>query len=96
MPKFIGREISVTVGGEVKAPVSFRLGRKEYVIAEVVDSWFDHGFGSQAGRKRWWQRRHRNYYHVKTTEGDVYEIYYDRGVNLEHPELKKWFLTRQF
>jgi hypothetical protein len=33
---------------------------------------------------------------VKTTEGDVYEIYYDRGVNLEHPELKKWFLTRQF
>jgi hypothetical protein len=32
---------------------------------------------------------------VKTTEGEIFEIYYDRGTSLEHPERKKWYLTRQ-
>ena len=71
VPKFIGREIKVTVSG-------------------------DYGFGmSQLRRTKWWQRHHRNYYRVKTTQGEVFEIYYDRGTKLEHPERKKWFLYRQ-
>ena len=94
--QFIGRDIKVTTGGEVNTPVSFRLGDKEYEIAEILESWPDYGFGRiNPGRKQWWQRRHRNYYHVKTTGGDVYEIYHDRGINLKHPEHRKWFLTRK-
>jgi hypothetical protein len=94
--EFIGRDISVTVSGEVKTPVSFKLGKKEYIIDEILDSWPDYGFGRATSvRKRWIQRHHRNYYHVKTTEGEVYEIYYDRGTNLKNPEHKKWFLTRK-
>ena len=94
--RYFGRQLEVATGGEVKVPVSFRLDDREYVIAEVLESWPDHGFGkSSAGRKRWWQRHHRNYFRVKTTEGEIYEIYYDRGTSLSHPELKKWFLTRQ-
>jgi len=97
MPEyFFGRQIEVTTGGDVKVPVSFRLDDREYMIAEILESWPDHGFGnSSSGRKRWWQRHHRNYYRVKTTGGEVYEIYYDRGTSLSHPELKKWFLTRR-
>jgi hypothetical protein len=97
MPQqFIGRDIRVMVAGELKTPVSFTLDKREYSIAEILDSWQDYGFGRiNPGRKRWWQRRHRNYYHVKTTDGEVYEIYYDRGITLEHPELKKWFLTKK-
>ena len=95
-PQFIGQDIEVTVSGEVKTPVSFKLGKREYIISEIIDYWPDYGFGRiHTGRKRWWQRRHRNYYHVKTTEGEIYEIYYDRGINLKNPEHKKWFLTRQ-
>ena len=96
MPQyFFGRQIEVTTGGDVRVPVSFRLDEYEYVIAEILESWPDHGFGkSSAGRKRWWQRHHRNYFRVKTNEGEIYEIYYDRGTSLSHPELKKWFLTR--
>ena len=94
--EFIGRDISVTVGGEVKTPVLFRLDKKEYVIDEILDSWPDYGFSrTNSSTKKWWQRRHRNYYHVKTTEGEVYEIYYDRGTSLKNPEHKKWFLTRK-
>lgn len=95
-PQFFGREIEVTVSGEVKVPAVFRLDKQQYVIAEILESWPDYGFGSNTlRRKRWWQRHHRNYYRVKTTTGEVFEIYYDRGINLSHPELKKWILTRR-
>ena len=94
--RYFGRKIEVVTGGEVKVPVSFRLDDRDYVITEVLESWPDYGFGkSAAGRKRWWQRHHRNYYRVKTANGEVYEIYYDRGISLKHPELKKWFLTQR-
>ena len=96
VPQFISQEIEVKVSGEVKSPVSFRLGEQEYVISEIIESWPDYGFGrSTSGRKRWWQRHHRNYYRVKTTQGETFEIYYDRGTSLSHPERKKWFLSRQ-
>ena len=95
-PQFFGQEIEVTVCGEVKVPASFRLGDREYIISDVIEAWHDYGFGRSSLRsRRWWQRRHRNYYRVKTTHGEVFEIYYDRGANLEHPERKKWFLYRQ-
>ncbi len=95
-PQFFGREIEVTVSGEVKIPASFRLGEQEYVISEIIEAWSDHGFGrSPLRRKRWLQRHHRNYYRVKTTQGEIFEIYYDRGTSLKHPERKKWFLYRQ-
>lgn len=92
-PQFIGREIQVTTGGELKAPIAFTLGAQTYTISEIILAWSDHGFGpSAAGRKkRWWQRRHRNYYRVKTSQGEVFEIYFDRGANLKHPELRKWY-----
>jgi len=93
--RFFGREIAVTTAGEVKAPVSFTFDGREYRVAEVLEAWPDHGFGRMAGRKHWWQRHHRNYYRVLTTGGEAYEIYYDRGVSLKHPEFKKWYLTRR-
>jgi hypothetical protein len=95
-PQFFSKEIEVTLGGEFRAPLSFRLGTEEYVISDILETWSDYGFGlSPLRRGRWWQRRHRNYYRVKTNQGEVFEIYYDRGTSLEHPEQKKWFLSRQ-
>ena len=94
--KFIGKDIEVTTGGDIKVPVSFRLDDCQYIIDDILEQWPDYGYGKQPPkRKRWYHRRHRNYYKVKTTEGNVFEIYYDRGTNLKHPELKKWFLSRQ-
>ena len=95
-PQFFGREIEVTVSGEVKVPASFRLGKQEYIISEIIETWADHGFGrSPLHHKKWWQRHHRNYYRVKTTQDEIFEIYYDRGTSLKYPERKKWFLHRQ-
>jgi len=95
-PQFFGQEIEVTVSGEVKVPVSFQLGEQEYVILEIIEAWQDHGFGRDSSRRhRWWQRHHRNYYRVKTTQGEIFEIYYDRGTSLEQAKRQKWFLHRQ-
>lgn len=94
MPQqFLGKEIQVITGGEVKAPTAFTLDQRQYAIAEIVREWQDHGYGPTAigRRKRWWERRHRNYYLVKTTDGELFEIYYDRGANLKHPEFRKWY-----
>ncbi len=95
-PQFFSREIEVTTSGEVRIPSSFRLGDREYIIAEIMEAWPDHSFGrSPLRRKKWWLRRHRNCYRVKTTGGEVFEIYYDRGTSLKYPERKKWSLYRQ-
>lgn len=94
--QFIGKEIAVVTGGEVKEPVSFILDGRKYEIIEITEYWPDHGFGkTPPKRARWYHRRHRNYYRVKTTDGETYEMYYDRGTGLDHPEFKKWFLTRR-
>lgn len=95
-PQFFGKEIDVTVSGEVRVPASFRLGDREYVITEIIEAWPDYGFGRNPRRQQHWrQRHHRNYYRVRTTGGEVFEIYHDRGTNLKHPQYKKWILTRQ-
>lgn len=94
--EFIGKEIEVVTGGDVKTPVSFRLEDREYRIVEILEYWPDHGYGPlPPKRRRWYHRRHRNYYRVRTTGGETYELYYDRGTGLDHPEFKKWFLTRK-
>jgi len=99
--EFVGREIEVTTGGEVKAPVSFRLGEREYRVAEVLEAWQDHGFGlAQPLRKNWRLRHHRNYYRVRTSEGEVFEIYFERGwapagAPPKHPQRRRWYVYRK-
>lgn len=93
--RFFGKEINVITGGDVKAPVSFMLDGKEHTVKEVLEFWPDYGFGSSETSKTWRTRHHRNYYRVKTTDGEVYEMYYDRGTNLRHPEFRKWYLTQR-
>jgi len=79
--EFIGEEVQVEFRQEVgrKVPVSwFRHGRR-YDVERILASWEDHGFGSGGpAQKRWWQRRHRSYFLVASTEGEVYELYWDR------------------
>jgi len=93
--EFIGRPIEVRQAGEIKRPVAFRLGDTEYEVAEVLEAWQDHGFGLAAPLKKNWRlRHHRNYYRVRTSGGEVVEIYLDRG-SPKHPERRRWYLYRR-
>jgi hypothetical protein len=93
--EFIGRPIEVRQAGDIKTPVAFRLGDTEYEVAEVLEAWQDHGFGlAEPLKKNWRLRHHRNYYRVRTVDGNVFEIYLDRG-SLKHPERRRWYLYRR-
>ncbi len=78
MDEFIGRRIQVRCEGLVKRPVAFRLDDDEYEIEAIVEEWQDWGFGKADRLRNWRTRHHRNYYRVRTTGGDVFEIYCDR------------------
>jgi hypothetical protein len=93
--RYFARQIEVKTGGEVKVPVSFTLDGREYIVTEVLEFWPDSGFGTSETSKTWRTRHHRSYYRVKTAGGDTYEMYFDRGTNLKHPEFRKWFLTQK-
>ena len=93
--RYFGKEIKVVTGEGVKAPLSFNLEGREYPVKEVLEFWPDSGFGPGETSKTWRTRHHRSYYRVKTTDGAIYEMYYDRGTNLKHPEFRKWYLTQR-
>ena len=94
--QFFGQEIKVTVSAKVKVPVSFHLGDQEYIIGDIIQAWHDYGFGKASlHHENWRQRHHRNYYRVKTTEDETFEIYHDRGTSLEQARKMKWFVSRR-
>ena len=82
--EFISQEITVVRREADGRLLSFVWGDRQYVIREVIAVWPDYGFSAGAPkRKNWRMRRHRTCYRVETTDGDVYDLYHDRGVRGE-------------
>jgi hypothetical protein len=86
--EFVGEPIEVRFEKKPGPPVSFTWRGEEIAISEVLRMWVDHGFGPFRYSGRWWQRRHRNCYRVKTERGEVVELYLDRGK-------REWVLYRR-
>lgn len=84
MPEFVSEEIDVTHDEMTRNPASFIWRGKEYKIKEVIAFWPNFSYPKSGGkRKRWWQRKHRNYYRVLTEGEEIFEIYFDRGSKKE-------------
>jgi Family of unknown function (DUF6504) len=79
MHRFIDETVEVERAGDLPEPVRFRWRGESFEILEVQQRWSDWHFGAGSYRKSWRNRRHRNYYRVRTAEG-VYELYLDRNV----------------
>lgn len=91
--KFISQEIAVARNESSGDPISFEWSDRKYIISEIIAAWPDWGFSAGAPkRKSWRMRRHRNFYRVETDNGDVFELYHDRGLKLEGG---KWILHTQ-
>lgn len=91
MDRFIDEAIVVEVSGDLPRPVSFRWRGEDYAIEEVLQQWSDWHFGAGSHKRTWRNRRHRNYYRVRTLRG-LYELYFDRGV--PEPE-GRWILYQE-
>jgi hypothetical protein len=82
MRTFIGATVEVEAVQELgwQRPVRFRLDGVWHDVAGVEERWEDHGFPAAAPRRpRWYHRRHRTGYRVRTAGGALYTLYWDRG-----------------
>ena len=99
--EFIGKAIEVELGeGEMPSPVGFRLGKKEHRVTEVLQRWEEQGFGQQIpGHLERRSQGQRVYYRVRTSEGEVYELYVDRQTSRRlgkrRQEKSRWFAHRR-
>jgi len=84
--RFIDEEIEVRFAQKPGPPTSFLWRGQEYGIVEVEMAYRRLDF-----KRAWWQRRHRDYYRVKTETGQAFEIYFNRG-----PGKQYWVLYREF
>ena len=83
--EFIGDGVEVRFARKPGPPTSFVWHGAEHEIAEVTRRWRTLDF-----RKPWWQRRHRDYYVVRTLAGEVFELYFHRG-----PGRRYWVLSKR-
>ncbi len=101
--EFIRKEVTVTLDeGEERLPRSFKLGGKEYQVAEVLASWQDHGYSGlpAAGRRRgqagWQGGTQRQFFRIRTEEGDVFEVYVEAPAGRRGAGLKpRWYAHRR-
>ena len=99
--EFIGKAIEVELGeGEAPSPVAFHLGKKEHRVAEVLQRWEDQGVGQEIpGHLDRRGQGQRVYYRVRTSGGEVYELYVDwqaaRRLGKRRQEKSRWFVHRR-
>ena len=75
-----------------QAPRAFVCRGVRQEVAEVLTLWADAGFADPGRRQhQWWERRRRNYYRVRTTTGEVWELYLDRSGGR-----RRWFAGRRW
>ena len=78
MLQFVGEKIEVEHDGRSPRPVSFRIDGDRHDVAEVVHEWVDTGYGTLPPHSRtWYNRRHRRYYMVRDTVGELFTMYFD-------------------
>jgi hypothetical protein len=82
MGQFIGDEIDVHFDKKPGPPSSFTWRELQYEIVDIESAYRKLDFG-----KSWRQRRHRDYYIVKTSTDETFRIYFHRG-----PGKKYWVL----
>ncbi len=98
--EFVGREVEVRLSDDDPAvPLAFRLGARDYKVAEQLASWQDHTFGDLQRGRDWRQQQQRRYYRVRTEEGEVYELYADwspaRRRRKGRAHGARWYLHRR-
>lgn len=92
MSQFLDERIDVEQAELSPKPIRFTLRGEVHVVGEVLSERVDIGHGSLSPRSRkWYTRRHRRYYTVQDSAGDVYEMYLDYA-NRKQPT---WWLVRK-
>ena len=84
-------EVELPADRVLPTPEAFTWRGARYPVVETTRAWMDYGFPPGVKRRSWLERRHRNYYRVRTEDGSVWEVYLDRTGGR-----RKWFLSRRW
>jgi hypothetical protein len=78
--EFIDEAITVDCEQLTTHPKTFVWREKRYAVAEVIKAWQDwHTPAFAKHAQGWMHRRHLNCFIVRTTDHQVFELYFDRG-----------------
>ena len=92
MEEFFGEQIEVEKSEASPRPRRFIWRGEVHDVVEVLNERVDAGFGALPRRSRkWYTRRHRRYYVVRDSQGDVFEIYLDYS----NRQKQSWWLVRR-
>jgi len=76
--------------GEPGLPQKFRWRNKEFLVAEVLEQWRDHGDCRHGSGERY-VRKHG--YRVRTSEGVIFRLYFQRSVGRgKLPAKSRWWI----
>ncbi len=75
--------------GEPGVPLKFRWRKKPYAVAAVLETWKEHGDCRNGSRERY-VRKHG--FRIRTTEGDIFRIYFQRTVGRGKMPVTRWWL----
>jgi phosphoribosylglycinamide formyltransferase-1 len=75
--------------GEPGLPRKFRWRKKEFIVAEVLERWKEHGDCRHGSGERY-VRKHG--YRVRTAEGAVFRIYFQRSVGRGKLPKSRWWI----
>jgi hypothetical protein len=93
-PRFISEEIAMLESAAGGEPVAFRFRNSLHRVTAILKQWQDYGFSSAAVKRDWRNRRHRNYYEVRTDQGTHLLLYFDRGVKASSPRV--WVVLAEY
>ena len=93
MEEFLGERIEVEQAETSPQPVRFKWHGQMHDVKEVLQVRVDTGYGDvPAGSRQWYTRRHRRYYIVRDSQGDVFEMYLDYA----NRRRKSWWLIKRW
>ena len=93
MEEFFGESIEVEKAETSPRPVRFKWRGAVHDVVEVLDERVDIGYGGLPPRSQKWRtRRHRRYYVVRDSQGDVFKMYLDYA-NRKKPT---WWLAEKW
>ena len=76
--------------GEPGLPRKFRWRKKEFLVAEVLEQWKDHGDCRHGSGERY-VRKHG--YRVRTSEGAIFRLYFQRSMGRgKLPSKSRWWI----
>lgn len=96
--QFVGKEIKVELSDDaVRLPQRFVLAGREYEVAEVLATWQDHGYSGLSAPRRGWQGgSQRQFYRLRTADGETFEIYVETPAGRRGGAAKaRWYASRR-